>query len=858
MQESSTAGASLGGVVAHAPHPHALPFYTTPDDALEFGASFGNSALWVTTKGTGAIDRVFSVDAGQTLINNISIRYASPGHRVQTDDRGVCHISSADPKGASYVSLRQDVPGTFEIHPAYQRHIYSITGSIAVTETVFLPLTAGGTGAAAANTIAGDSPILYQTVELRNASPVSRDLRVFGYARLRGTLPDDVAARYDAALCALVAHNKSRPACVRVFGLTEQPSGYGTTFDFGRVYDPLHVRSLDNATDAAGDILGGLQLDVHLDPGESRVFTFITALSANGEDDAVATYRAAHDPTAALRDTNDYLVQTLHRARVLTPDPLINQGALWSKVNMLRVMARYPQGPAFTNEPGVSSNVVGRDMAWFVYGNDHFKPAFSRALLDTFARLQYEDGRIAEYYSALDGRVEDYGLNINDDTPLFILAVNHHYRATGDDAWLRTIYPAVAKAARYIVAQEDKRGLVFCTAKDPRGNVWAIAGWRNVIPQYSLNGAVTEINAECAAALRAAGHLAENLGLPDAEARAFFDAAQALRDAMNTHLLNPENGLYYLNIDADGATHTDVTGDEVFPVMFRVCDDETGFRIISRLNSPDFWTPAGLRTASRLDPMYDPFACVGLIGGVWPGLTWWYAFAAARYHPEFMVAALRSSFEHYAVNPKNNNTVPGQFSEWFDGESLINRGMRLSPWEPPRFLWAAVEGVCGLMLTPDLPQVNPLVPPEWKWVALRRQPYHGRELSYFAARQDDREFHIYADTPLRSDHHVKTYDEDISARVYAYAASAEVVALRRPGELVVLVGNVGAQTSVVPVAMQEVIDADTIYDLRVYSSEHVAWEGTVRQQGRYISPLAVQIETNGFRIIEITLVVSSQ
>jgi len=851
MQENSTAGASPGGVVAHAPQPHALPFYTTPDDALEFGASFGNSALWVTTKGTGAIDRVFSVDAGQTFINNISIRYASPGHRVQTDDRGVCHISSTDPHGASYVSLRQDVPGTFEIHPAYQRHIYAITGSIDVTETVFLPLASRGTGAAAANTDAGDPPVLYQIVELRNNSPVPRDLRVFGYARLRGTLPDDIVARYDADLYALVAHNKSQPACVRVFGLTEQPGGYGTTFDFGRVYDPLHVRPLDNTTDAAGDILGSLQLDVHLDPGESRAFTFITALSATGEDAAVAAYRAACDPAAALRDTDDYLAHTLTRARVLTPDPLINQGALWSKVNMLRVMARYPQGPAFTNEPGVSSNVVGRDVAWFVYGNDHFKPAFSRALLDTFARLQYEDGRIAEYYSALDGRVEDYGLNINDDTPLFILAVNHHYRATGDAEWLRAIYPAVAKAARYIVAQEDKRGLVFCAAKDPRGNVWAIAGWRNVIPQYSLNGAVTEINAECAAALRAAGHLAENLGLPDAEAREFFDAAQALRDAMNTHLLNPENGLYYLNIDADGATHTDVTGDEVFPVMFRVCDDETGFRIISRLNSPDFWTPAGLRTASRLDPMYDPFAYVGLIGGVWPGLTWWYAFAAARYHPEFMVAALRSSFEHYAVNPKNNNTVPGQFSEWFDGESLINRGMRLSPWEPPRFLWAAVEGVCGLMLTPDLPQVNPLVPPEWKWVALRRQPYHGRELSYFAARQDDREFHIYADTPLRSDHHVKTYDEDISARVYAYSASAEVVALRRPGELVVLVGNVGAQTSVVPVAMQEVIDADTTYDLRVYSSEHVAWEGTIRQQGRYISPLAVQIETNGFRIIEI-------
>jgi len=844
MQESSTARTGGAGVVTHTPHSHALPFYTVPDDALEFGASFGNSSLWVTTKGTGAIDRVFNTAAGESFINSMSVRYASPGHRVQTDNEGTARLSSTDPNGASYVSLRQDVPGTFEIHPAYQRHHFSITGAIEVTETVFLPLTTGGA-------TSGDPPVLYQTVELRNTGPIPRDLRVFGYARLRGTLPDDVVARYDADLHALVAHNKSKPDAVRVFGLSEQPSGYGATFDFGRVYDPLHVRALANTTEASGDILGALQLDVHLEPGAAHSFVFVTALSATGEAGAVAAYRAAEDAEGALQGTIEYLDETLAHAQVLTPDPLINLGALWSKVNMLRVMARYPRGPAFTNEPGVSSNVVGRDAAWFVYGNDHFMPAFSRALLDAFGRLQYESGKIAEYYSALDERIEDYGLNINDDTPLWVLAVNHHYRATGDTEWLRAIYPAVARAARYIIAQEDERGLVFCSARDPRGNVWAIAGWRNVIPQYSLNGAVTEINAECVAALRAAGHLAENLGQPESEAHAFYHAGQKLREAMNTHLLNPENGLYYLNIDADGHTHTDVTGDEIFPVMFRVCDEETGFRIISRLNSPDFWTPAGLRTASQHDPLYDPFAYVGLIGGVWPGLTWWYAFAAARYHPEFMVQALRSSFEHYGANPKNNNTVPGQFSEWFDGESLINRGMRLSPWEPPRFLWAAVEGVCGLMLTPGAPNVNPLVPPEWKWVALRRQPYHGREITYFATRHDEQGFHIFSDTALESAHHVEVYDEEVSARVYAYASSAEVVALRRPGEIVILVGNVGGQTSVVPVGMQDVLDPDSFYDLRIYNSERGAWEASCRERTPNLTPLAVQIETNGFRIIEL-------
>ena len=47
-------------------------------------------------------------------------------------------------------------------------------------------------------------------------------------------------------------------------------------------------------------------------------------------------------------------------------------------------------------------------------------------------------------------------------------------------------------------------------------------------------------------------------------------------------------------------------------------------------------------------------------------------------------------------DPRRNNTVPGQFSEWLHGETLTNEGMMLSPWDPPRYLWAAVEGAAGL------------------------------------------------------------------------------------------------------------------------------------------------------------------
>ena len=233
----------------------------------------------------------------------------------------------------------------------------------------------------------------------------------------------------------------------------------------------------------------------------------------------------------------EHVREELADCQVMTPDPVINQGAFWSKVNMLRVLAHYAQGEAFTNEPGVSSNIVARDVIWYVYGCDHFQPEVSRRLLDALARCQYESGKIPEYYNARTGEVADYELNINDATPLFVLGVNHHVRSTGDMEFLQHSYEAVARASDYILSQRDERGLVFCSADGEE--VWGICSWRNVIPNYQINGAVTEVNAECAAALRAMGHMAENTGRKK-DARKWRRAAEELTAAINEHLLDRE------------------------------------------------------------------------------------------------------------------------------------------------------------------------------------------------------------------------------------------------------------------------------------------------------------------------------
>ena len=816
-----------------------LPIFRLDERDLGMGASYGNAAVWINTKNTGAIERIFSIGWGGNLFGSVATRYGTRGSRLYESVAG----SSED----SYVGLRPDGSGrTFELHPAFQRVSMTFGGVIDVRETTFVPL---GMHASESE----EPPIVYRTIEVTNRARESRYLRLAVTARLRGGTEPNVRARYDAEIAGLVANNTSDSRGTRFLTL-DVPSRYGTTSDFELASDLRYLPALDNRVEAVGDVLGCLQVDFIVEPGARKQYCVKMGAFPETEVEAHGRFAAALSGSEALEQTLNHLQDCLRNGQVLTPDRVINEGVLWSKVNMRRVMASYPHGRAFTNDPGVSSNVVVRDSAWFVYGCDFFLPDFSRALLDKATILQYESGKLPEYFDALTGRVEDDGLNINDDTPLYILAVNHHFRATVDFDWLKKIYPSISRAARYIISQKDSRGLVFCSANDSRGSVWAIASWRNIISDYSINGAVTEVNAECVAALRDAAHLAQEAGY-DSDAEVFSAASAALLEAMTQHLVNPANGLFYLNIDTAGTTHTDVTGDQIFPVLFRACDDEMAYRIMSRLEGPDFWTEAGLRTASRNDPLYDPAAYSGLIGGVWPGLTWWFAFASSRYHPEAMVRALRSSFEHYGADARKNNTVPGQFSEWFDGESLANRGMRLSPWEPPRFLWAAIEGVCGLTLQgATQPRVDPLVPEPWMWFGIRRLLHGGSYFSYVVVREESG-MRVHSTLPLGSSSPVELYERDVSDLVEVFADSCAIIALARNGTTIVVVGNVAATTSNVGINLSALCEPHRNYSIRIFSSERRTWFEAGARSADELKALAFTIELAGYRLVELSQVI---
>ena len=172
--------------------------------------------------------------------------------------------------------------------------------------------------------------------------------------------------------------------------------------------------------------------------------------------------------------------------------------------------------------------------------------------------------------------------------------------------------------------------------------------------------------------------------------------ATALRAAINRHLLDPKTGLYYLNIDVDGRPRYQRYVRHAVPGHARRRRPRTAARIISRLSIPSFWTEAGIRTVPRDDIEYSPTRSWGLLGGVWVGVTFRYAFAAARFNPGFMAYALGTSFQHYSRDPGATTPCRGSSPSGCTARRSANQGMMLSPWYPPRYVWSAIEGACGL------------------------------------------------------------------------------------------------------------------------------------------------------------------
>ena len=228
-------------------------------------------------------------------------------------------------------------------------------------------------------------------------------------------------------------------------------------------------------------------------------------------------------------------------------------------------------------------------------------------------------------------------------------------------------------------------------------------------------------------ALRLAGRCAEVLGR-DEDAERFLEEALALKESINSQLVSEQTGVYLLNIDYQGTRHHDLTGDMIFPVLFGVATDELKERVLGDADRPRTsgpstacapWPrPAGLRSRAGPAPAGRRLAQPDRLGRL--------CRAASSTRSGWWRPCATSSASARRPEPIGfKNVVPGQFPERLHGENYQSRGMALSPWMPPTFLWLAMDGLLGFRPTLDRLIVQPHLPESWQWVAVRNFPYAG-------------------------------------------------------------------------------------------------------------------------------------
>ncbi|HEV7178718.1 MAG TPA: amylo-alpha-1,6-glucosidase, partial [Candidatus Baltobacteraceae bacterium] len=489
-------------------------------------------------------------------------------------------------------------------------------------------------------------------------------------------------------------------------------------------------------------IFGAFEYRINVAPGARESLRLAVVYHKDGTEKSRPVLERLLADKRALHDTQKYFGDRLADARFMTPSPAISRGVVWAKANMLRIVKDYPQGWGSTNSPP-SDILVSRDTSGFVHGFDYFWPQFSRDALEVFNNFADESGLMIEYVRGVNGYKTAYDLNINDDTPLHLIAMLHHYNATLDDSWVRERLALIIRVTDYMMTQLDDQGLLFCKAKGV--DMYGISSWRNIIPYYTLDGAVTEINAEGVYALEAAAMLCAVAGDTTHWER-YSAQAQELRSAMMGYLFNDDTGAFVLNYDQDRNYQDNFTADEVFPVLFDVANPAQRRAILQRLLEADFVTPVGLRTISTADAWYFPSYGFGLLGGIWPDLTLWFAVALARNGFQDECVHFLSTVYEAMEGGSPRNTVPGEFGEWFDGGSLSNRGMYLSPWTGAKYLWAVAETIGGLdgYRTSGRPHLAPMRPKGWQWMAAARVHWGGRRCSYVIDLNNDT---IYGDMP---------------------------------------------------------------------------------------------------------------
>ena len=450
-------------------------------------------------------------------------------------------------------------------------------------------------------------------------------------------------------------------------------------------------------------------------------------------DSVRAIYRRVLGHVAEL-----YAARADHAQRVLdstvvfhSPDATLDLAVRWASLNLDEAMACNPDlGCGLVAGYGPSSATGTRPgFGWF-FGGDAAINSFAmssaglwpvaRDGLAFFAGYQGtappNAGKIPHEISQGAARIrwfEDYPYAFyhGDTTPFWMLAVAEYWRASGDSATVRRLWPNLKKAYDWAKGTDaDGDGLM--------DNAKAGAGAIEVGDLQKGLQSDIYMSAVWVRALEVFPQMADLAGDRAAAAEARRLAARA-RGSLREKLWLPAEGRYAFALLDDGTRSTELTVWPATGLAFGLFDDARGTATAATLARAAITTDWGARALASSSPLFDPLHYNN--GTVWPFVTGFDAWGLYRAHNAPMGFAATSAVARttflwgLGANPEVFSGSTFEPLETAVPQQFFATSMLLTP---------LLRGLVGWEgdVPDDRVSLSPHLPPQWDSLTVERLP----------------------------------------------------------------------------------------------------------------------------------------
>ena len=311
-------------------------------------------------------------------------------------------------------------------------------------------------------------------VTLTNTSDAAKEISLFSYVEWCLWNADDDMKNFQRLLScgeveikgSTIYHKteyRERRNHYALFSVNHPIDGFDTIRDdFLGMYNGVDHPEVVEAGKAKNTVASGWspiashQINVTLQPGETKTFVFVLAYIENPQEEKweshnvinkkpaeelLAKYQTAADVDAALAELKAYWEELLSRYTVTSADDKVNRMVnIWNQYqcmvtfNMSRSASYY--------ESGIGRGMGFRDSCQDLLGFVHLIPDRARERIIDIASTQFEDGSAYHQYQPLTKKGNaDIGGGFNDD-PLWLIAGTSAYvRETGDTSILKENVP---------------------------------------------------------------------------------------------------------------------------------------------------------------------------------------------------------------------------------------------------------------------------------------------------------------------------------------------------------------------------------------------------------------------------------